>query len=124
MLGDSSRKLMLATGKAMVNYEPLVKYLELADPEQRERALPKGSDIEFVRALAERGYRTLDNILDEVAQIVKCRLDPKLSQVALKLSLGIELEADEAVRYISRILAGWIIEIAEQLGVIKLRRMW
>ena len=121
---EEARRLMLATGKIVSNYKPLIKYLELANPEQREKALPRSSDIEVVRSLLEKGYGTLEEVLNEVAKIVRDRLDPELSQKAIKYSLDVELGRDEAVRYISKLLAGWIIEIAEQLGVVRLRTKW
>ncbi|MCD6429023.1 MAG: hypothetical protein J7L12_05385 [Desulfurococcales archaeon] len=123
-MGEDVKKLMLATGKVVPDYRPLIRYLELANSEQRDRVLPKSSDIELVRTLLERGYETLEEVLNEIIQIVKERFDPDLSCRAIKEVLNIELEEDEAVRYLSKLLAGWIIEIAEQLGAIRLKGVW
>ncbi len=115
---------MLATGKIVSDYRPLIKYLELANTEQRNKVLPRSSDIELVRILLERGYETLEEVLNEIVQIVKERFDPGLSCRAIKEVLDIELSEDEAVKYLSKILAGWIIEMAEQLGTVRLKSAW
>ncbi len=121
---EKAKKPMLATGKIVPDYRPLIRYLELANAEQRDRVLPKSSDIELVRTLLERGYETLEEVLNEIIQVVKERFDPDLSCRAIKEVLNIELEEEEAVRYLSKLLAGWIIEMAEQLGAVRLRSMW
>ncbi|MCD6341143.1 MAG: hypothetical protein J7L51_04265 [Desulfurococcales archaeon] len=119
-----AKKPMLATGKIVPDYRPLIRYLELANAEQRDKVLPKSSDIELVRTLLERGYETLEEVLNEIVQVVRGRFDPNLSCRAVKEVLNVELEEDEAVKYLSKLLAGWIIEMAEQLGAVRLKSLW
>ena len=122
--GVEEERPMLATGKIVQDYRPLIKYLELISEDERTKVLPRSSDIEMVRALVEQGYVTLEEILGQVIQVVKDRFDPALSCRVIEEVLGLELEENEAVNYLAKLLAGWIIEIAERLGVINLKAGW
>ena len=123
-LSVESRKPMLATGKIISDYRPLIKYLEVAGEEERNKVLPKGSDIELVRVLLEQGYGTVDEMLNQIIRVVKNRFNPELSRRVIREVLNIEIEEEEAVNHLSKLLAGWIIEMAEQLGVIRLKSTW
>lgn len=117
-----SSKLMLCSGKVFSNYSLLEKYLEVCPEERRAGSLPNSSDIEFVKRIASRGTAPLDKFLEELVERFKDRVDPGCCVRASREVLGMEVAEDQASVLVAIQLAGWTLEIAEALGVIKLRR--
>ncbi|MEM1681814.1 MAG: hypothetical protein QW509_02890 [Sulfolobales archaeon] len=117
-----SSKLMLSSGKVFGNYSLLERYLEICQ-EKKVESLPNSSDIEFVKHIASRGPASLDKFLEELVKRFKCRVDPVCSVKASKEVLNMELAEDQASQLVAVQLAGWTLEIAEALGVIKLKRL-
>ncbi len=116
-----SRRLMLSSGKVFGNYALLVRYLELCPEERRIASLPNSSDVELVKRLASRGAASLEELLGELAERFRSRVDPECSAGAARDVLGTEVVEDQAVRLVAVQLAGWTLEIAEALGVVKLK---
>ncbi|MEM2006673.1 MAG: hypothetical protein QW154_03470 [Sulfolobales archaeon] len=117
-----SKKLMLSSGKIFGNYSLLEKYLEVCQ-EKNVESLPNSSDIEFVKYIASRGPASLDRFLEELVRRFKQRVDPACSVRASKEVLSMELTEDHASQLVATQLAGWTLEIAEALGVIKLKKL-
>ena len=111
---------LMASGKIVENYEPLIKYIELCDNKLKNNVLPTTHDIELVRSLVSRGYRSLDDIISELVNFLSNRFEGNIAIRAVREALNIDLEEQEAVKYLSKILAGWIIEMAENLGIIRI----
>lgn len=116
-----SSKLMLSSGKIFKDYLLLEKYLEICPENERGKSLPSSPDIEFVKYLASRGVGSLNMYLDELTRRFEERVNPAYCVKAVKEVLGTEVPEDRAVRIISTQLAGWTLEIAEALGIIKIR---
>lgn len=117
-----STKLMLSSGKIFGSYALLEKYLELCPDEERVWSLPSSPDVEFVKYLASRGSATVERFIEELTERFVERVNPSYSVKAAKEVLGMELAGDQAVQLVAAQLAGWTLEIAEALGVIKLRK--
>ncbi|MEM1930858.1 MAG: hypothetical protein QXL79_01940 [Sulfolobales archaeon] len=117
-----SSKLMLSSGKVFGDYSLLERYLEICQ-EKKAEALPNSSDIEFVKRIANRGPASLNELLGELAKRFKHRVDPSCSVRASKEVLSMELAEDQASQLVATQLAGWTLEIAEALGIIKLKRL-
>lgn len=115
---------MLSSGKVFKDYTLLEKYLELCSEDERTRSLPNSSDIEFVRYLLNRKVGTLHDFLEELSRRFLSRVSPARSVDAVRSVFGMEVPEDYAVQLVSAQLAGWTLEIAEALGVIKLRQLY
>jgi len=112
---------MMATGKIIKDYRPLIKYLELADRELRSRTIPNSSDIEVIKELLARGTSNLSDLINELTKYIRNRVDPELARKAVREVLGTDVDSRTAEYMISRIIAGWVIEMAEQFGIVKLK---
>lgn len=115
---------MLSSGKVFKDYTLLERYLELCSESERVRSLPNSSDIEFVKYLVSRKAGTLHDFLEELSRRFLDRVSPARSVDAVRSVLGMDIPEDQAVQLISTQLAGWTLEIAEALGVIKLRQLY
>ncbi len=118
-----SAKLMLASGK-LSSYKVLLSYLNLLDDKEKSRFLPRSSDLEYIKKLIEEGFNRLDEIINELVKYLKERVNPDLACEAVKKALGIQLGTEEAITYVAKELASWIIEISESLNVVRIRGAW
>lgn len=118
-----SSKLMLSSGKVFGNYSLLEKYLEVCPEEKRTGSLPNSSDIELVKYLVSRGAAPLDRLLEELVKRFKDRVDPQCCVRASREVLGMDLAEDQASQLVATQLAGWTLEIAEALGIVRLRKL-
>jgi hypothetical protein len=116
-------KLLLLSRKVFSDYSLLEKYFELCG-EKASESFPRPTDIEYVKYLVSRGSTSLDYILNELKERLAERVNADCSLRAAKEVLGVDLPENHAVALISVQLAGWILEIAEALGVIKLRPLY
>ena len=102
------------------DYRPLLKYLDLLTPSQRNEVLPSNKDFEVVSAMALTGVRKLTQIMQELARLRIKAIDEELAVEAIRRAWGVELDGEMAVKEISKEIAGWVLEICEGLGLIKL----
>ncbi len=119
-----SGRLMLSSGRVFESYSLLEKYLELCPEKRRAESVPNSADVEFVKYAASRGAVPLGELLEELAERFKERLDPDCCARAAREVLNAELDEDQAVWLLAKQLAGWTLEIAEALGVVKLKRLF
>ena len=112
---------MMATGKVISDYRPLIKYLEIADKESKDKVIPRAEDIEVVRELISRGISNLNELLNELIKYVQSRVNEDLAKKAVEEVFNTEVDKTLAKHIISKVVAGWIIEMAEQFGVIKFK---
>lgn len=114
--------LFLSSGKIVKDYRILQKYFEVLDDISVDKAsaLPSSEDLEFISRLVREGRRTLLELLDALT----LRFIPKINTEAAirtyREVLGVELPPNTAVAHIAKDLAGWTLEIAENLGIIKI----
>jgi len=115
--------LMLASGK-LSSYRILTAYLNILDKKERDKALPKTKDLEYVRMLIDEGIRRLDEIIRELSENLKGRINGYYAKKAVKDVLGLDVDETEAKDYVAKELASWILEISENLNIIKLKGSW
>jgi hypothetical protein len=114
--------LFLGSGKIVKNYRILQRYFEIIDEMNIDKttSLPSTEDIELISRLVKEGRKTLLELLD----ILTLKFIPKVNiEAAIKVYkeiLGVEVSPNIAVSYIAKDLAGWTLEIAENLGVIRI----
>jgi hypothetical protein len=121
---ESDFKPMLASGKVVTDYRPYIIYLKLAENinvELKNTALPQNSDFEYLKEIIKKGYEHLDDILAELTRYVLNRIRGDIAARAVYEVLNVESDPEYATELIAKILAGWIIEIGDNLGVIKLK---
>jgi hypothetical protein len=114
--------LFLGSGKIVKNYRILQRYFEIIDEMNIDKttSLPSTEDIELISRLVKEGRKTLLELLD----VLTLKFIPKVNiEAAIKVYkeiLGVEVSPNIAVSYIAKDLAGWTLEIAENLGVIRI----
>jgi len=118
----SSPKLLLLSRKVFSDYSLLEKYFEVC--EEVSESIPTPADIEYVKHIVSRGSVSLEYILNELKERLSSRVNVSCSLRAAKEVLGVDLPESHAVALVSVQLAGWILEIAEALGIIKLRPLY
>jgi hypothetical protein len=116
-------KLLLLSRKVFSDYSLLEKYFEVCG-EGASESIPRPTDIEYVKYLVSKGSTSLDHILNELKERLLERVNANCSLRAAKEVLGVNLPESHSVALVSVQLAGWILEIAEALGVIKLRPLY
>ena len=124
---DKRRLPPFASGSIVEDYETLFIYWEKARSRGREDLIEKSTlsntDFDKLRVIVEEGTLTLEELLDRLSRDMTERIDPEVAVEALR-ERRIFLEADDARRYLARILAGWLIEAGEYWGILRLRRGW
>ncbi len=116
----------MASGKIVKNYELLRIYVD----EMKNRGLdpassyPTNEDLEYtVRIVREAESINLEQLQKLLMERFKPRIDRDSAVNACKKFYGFDLEASTAIEEIARILAGWTIEIALNLGLVKARNI-
>ncbi|RLG75649.1 MAG: hypothetical protein DRO12_05260 [Thermoprotei archaeon] len=118
----------MASGKVVSNYDLLLRYVEILERRGRreliQKTLPNSSDIIYLKDIVVKGtVKTLDEAIAKMKNRFRERIDVDTAVEAYRSLYNTSISEEEAVDQISRILAGYVIEIAEQLGEIKLRNL-
>lgn len=114
--------LFLGSGKLVKDYRILQKYFEILDEMNIDKtsALPSSEDIEMIRKLVEQGKRNLLELINALTLKFIPKVNAEAAIRAYKEVLGIEIQPNTAISHIARDLAGWTLEIAESLSIIKI----
>ncbi len=125
---DESRKPLLASGKVVGSYRLIFEYSRAYKQRKgsdKEPELLMSKDFSHLMKLVEQGVTSLDKLLSELKNYYRDRVDPSIALEAYLNAMGLD-KADpvEAVDAIAAVLAGWLVEAAETLGIIKLRGLW
>ena len=110
----------MSTGKIVKDYRPLLEYLNLLPPSHRDKVLPSNKDFKIVEAIASKGRRNVSDIIQELVKVKKEVISNEIALEAVIKAWGVRMDEELAIKEISEELAGWILEISEELGLIKL----
>lgn len=114
----SKRTVMpFATGKLGGEFRLLRAYIENAGSEE---IVPERNIFDLIRSMALVSS-TVEDVINAVAETFLKKIKPYAAVRAYKRVYGVEVNEDEAVRAVAREAAAWAIEMAESLGVIRLR---
>ncbi len=120
MQGERSEKeagMPFATGKLGGEFRLLRAYIDEAGPKE---IVPDEGVFGIIRSMAVTGS-TAAEVIEAVAGLFINRIDPLAAVRAYKKVYSVEVGEDEAVRAVAREAAVWAIEVAESLGIIRLR---
>ncbi len=113
-------KPFLASGKVVKDYAPLMTYLKLLGNAEREALMPTSEYLkEIVSRIGKGGV--LGDVLNELAKELRWRINAELAVKALKEAWGVNVSPEYAVDEIAREMAGWLLEMCESLGYIRIR---
>jgi hypothetical protein len=116
------KKLFLSTSKIIEDYNPLIEYLSLLNEVERKHIMPSSRDLELIRELSSRlGKIDLQELMEELMKIKEPLLKEDIAIRAVEKAWGIRLNRELAIKEISKELAGWMLEIAERLNIIKIK---
>jgi len=110
----------LASGKIVKDYRPLMTYLKLLGDREREALMPTGEYLKEIVSRVGKG-RTLGEVLNELAKELRWKINAELALKALREAWGMNVSPEYAVDEIAREMAGWVLEICESLGYLKIR---
>jgi len=121
----SSRRPLLATGRVVEDYEPLLRYFEVAKEKglKPEAYTITRGDLDYVARLVEEKKSMLE-LIEELKKVFKGRIDCKTAVEALAQSKGVKLDESQACDYMAFLYAGWLVEACEVLGLIKVKEGW
>ncbi len=116
-----SDKPLLASGRVVKDYRPLMRFLKELPSNIRNEVLPTSDDLEFVKSLA-KSSTNLAGLLNSVKERVRSRVAKHAGMVRriVREAWGVDLSEELAVEEVSKELAGWVIEISETLGYIRI----
>ena len=121
---ERKRRPMFATGEVVGDYEPLYLYWQELGERTEDAVLQSRDFNELRRLLGEEGGARLDEVLERLTSYFLPRVDREAARRALEKYYGVKVDAEEAARRIAQILAGWLVEAAGELGMLRLRRSW
>jgi len=123
--GKSGRRPLLATGRVVEDYEPLLRYFEVAKEKglKPEAYTITRGDLDYVARLVEEKKSMLE-LIEELKKVFKGRIDCKTAVEALAQSKGVKLDESQACDYMAFLYAGWLVEACEALGLIKVKEGW
>ena len=119
----TKRRPMFATGEIVGDYEPLYLYWQELGT-RTEDAVLQSRDFEELRRMLEEGELRLDIVLERLTSYFLPRVDRAAAKRALEKYYGVSVGEEEAARRIAQIMAGWLVEAAGELGILRLRRSW
>ena len=106
-----------ATGKLGGEFRLLRAYIDEAGTED---IIPESWVFEKIKSIASAGTSAEDAIR-VIAESFIDKIDPSAAADAYTRVYGVRVSEEEAVKAVAREAAAWVIEVAESLGVIKLR---
>ncbi len=116
------KKLFLSTSKIVGDYKPLIEYLSLLDKEERERVIPSSKDFELIEGLGrELSKGNLQEFMEKLMNVKEPLIKEDIAMRAVEKAWKIRVDKEVAVREISKELAGWALEIAERLNIVKIK---
>ncbi|MCI4436229.1 MAG: hypothetical protein JHC33_05390 [Ignisphaera sp.] len=113
--------MMLSSGKFVKNPQLILRYVEELKKRgiDTEPVTPSSKELELVEAAARRGESLL-SVLEKLVNLFKSRIIGEIAREVAKEVLGQDLDEDTATYLIARELAGWVLEIAEALNIIRI----
>ena len=106
-----------ATGKLGGGFRLLRAYIEEAGA---EGIVPERDVFDVIRSKAVAGS-TAGEVIEVVAEMFKEKITPSAAVRAYRKVYGVEVGEGEAVEAVAREAAAWAIEMAESLGMIRLK---
>lgn len=106
-----------ATGKLGGEFRLLRAYIENAGTKE---IVPERNIFDLIRSMALVGS-TVEEVINAVTEIFIKKIEPSAALRAYRTVYGVEVSEEETVRAVAREAAAWAIEMAESLGVIRLR---
>lgn len=106
-----------STGRLGGGFRLLKAYVDEAGP---EGIVPDRAVFDTIRSIASTGSKVEDVVM-VVAELFIDKIDPAAAARAYRRVYGVGVGGDEAVRAVAKEVAMWAVEMAETLGVIRLR---
>ena len=116
----------MASGTIVKDYRLLIAYFEELNNLgiKSETSYPTSEDIEFIVSSIRQGrVRNLAELIDILIERFRSRVNVIAALNACKKTYGEFNDGELAVHEVAKLLAGWAIEIAENLGLIKLKNV-
>ncbi len=111
----------MATRKIIRDYRPLLIYLAIVPDEVRDRVLPSRELLERIKGMVKEGRKSLEELLEALEREYRPLINKEAAEEAIKEAWG-GCACDPAEE-IAKELSGWVLEMAEGLGLIKLHRL-
>lgn len=114
--------LFMASGKIVKDYSILVKYFEILENMGIDRSIsiPTSNDIDFlVKVVRQSRINLLEAMSMLVARFIP-RINREAARRAIECVMGRNIDEQIAVDIVARDLAGWTLEIAEAMNLIRI----
>ncbi len=113
--------MLFGSGKIVRDYRLLNRYFELLDNRNIDKSnmMPTSSDIEIVVNMAMEGSTNLLQMINMLVSRLKPKINGDIAREAFREVYGLEVDESTAIDRVAMDMAGWVIEIAEALGLVK-----
>jgi len=121
-----SKKPFLASGKLVGDYSLLVKYLEICHERAGEcmDVLPSRSLLDLLVEEVNREKVSFADIVGKLGKELAEKINCGVVVEAYRAIYGVEASCEEVKGILLRQLVAWYLELAESLGLLKLRESW
>lgn len=120
------KKPFLSSSKIIEDYGLLLKYMEKCRQTGRdcEQLLPTSNILSEIERLAMSGSIDFERVVNHVEEVASNSIDCDICVQSFKEVYGVDVECDRAKKALLVQLAGWLVEILDSLGYIKIRYSW
>ncbi|MEM2009461.1 MAG: hypothetical protein QXV51_01265 [Thermosphaera sp.] len=120
-------ELFMASGRVVSSYQLLLEYYKLCKEYTGQQCdpIPSTDDLKELEALLKSGDElTLSDIMDYFEKKYVGKISEIPARDACRIYFKIEVSQEYCKREIARLVSGWLIEIAENLGMLRLKPLW
>lgn len=119
-------KPFLSSSKIIENYGLLVKYMEKCRRLDRgcEQLLPTSDILAEIEKLAKQGLVGFEDVVSYIEKKMSTNIDCDICVQSYREVYGLDVDCDRAKKTLLVQLAGWLVEILDSLGYIKIRYSW
>lgn len=107
------------------DYRPLLRYIKLAKSRNIDvSGIIVKEDLNELENILETGTVSLDTLINSLSQKVLNRINCELAREVYKDLHGVDYGEEDACRILAKVISGYIIELAKNLGIVKIRFPW
>lgn len=122
----SNHRLFLSSGKLLENSRLLAKYMKLCKERglSCEKLLPSSSLLSEIKKMVEKAPVSFEDIVKFLQEQVSSEVDCGICIEAYREIYGISVDCESAKKALVIQLAGWLVEILDTLGYVKIKYTW
>lgn len=107
------------------NYKPFMRYIALAKSKGIDVSnIVIREDLDELEKLLERGVNNLSDLIEYLSRKIVNRIDCELARDVYREVYGIDYIGVDACNMLAKLISGYVIELAKNLGIVKIKTPW